>query len=89
MAQGELCADSGSQGGPMIDLCQCDVVPDRPCPAEITQEDLLCDACRTARDPEMIHTVSSFIGRDESVIVRSHGTIDAAAFGAGIEAWAS
>lgn len=58
--------------------CQCDAVPDRPCPAPVTQEDLLCDACRTARLPDMIHVVSSFIG--STVIVRSHGAVDAGFF---------
>lgn len=63
-----------------IARCQCDAVPDQPCPAAITQEDLLCDACRKAQEEGMVHFVSSFIGANESVVVRSHGALDEGSF---------
>jgi hypothetical protein len=59
--------------------CQCDAVPDRPCPAAITQEDLLCDTCRAANQPGMLHTASSFFNENDEVIVRSHGAVSAEA----------
>lgn len=58
----------------MTDSCQCDVVPDRPCPAAITQEDLLCDNCRAARQPGFTHVSSTLYG--PTLTVTSHGALD-------------
>jgi hypothetical protein len=57
--------------------CQCDVIPERPCPAPVTQEDLLCDTCREARKPGMIHASMTFTG---STVRTSHLAIDARVF---------
>lgn len=56
-------------GAAPLAACQCDVLPERPCPAPITQEDLLCDSCRAARKPGMIHASMSFTG---SIVRTSH-----------------
>jgi hypothetical protein len=58
--------------------CQCDVIPERPCPAQVTQEDLLCDTCRKARRPGMIHAASTIFGG--SIVRTSHLAIDARVF---------
>ena len=55
--------------------CQCDEVPDRPCPAAITQEDLLCDACRQANQPDYVHVVTALSG--PTIMTISHGALDA------------
>jgi len=41
--------------------CQCGKVPDRPCSAAITQEDLLCDQCRASLLEGMTHIVFSWL----------------------------
>lgn len=56
--------------------CRCDIIPERPCPARITQEDLLCDACRAARAPGMIH--ASFTLTGLPVVTTSHVAISSA-----------
>jgi hypothetical protein len=55
--------------------CQCDEVPGRPCPAPITQEDLLCDACRLAGHPGYLHVVTTLSGT--TIMTVSHGALDA------------
>lgn len=57
--------------------CQCDIVPERPCPAPITQEDLLCDTCRAARQPGTVHGSSTLAGK--TVVTTSHFTVFAEA----------
>lgn len=54
--------------------CQCAVIPERPCGAAITQEDLLCDHCRAARQPGMIHASFSLSGPTVTTI--SHVAMD-------------
>jgi hypothetical protein len=60
--------------------CQCDVIPERPCPALITQEDLLCDTCRAARAPGMIHASMTFTGK---TLKTSHLAISESVFSGG------
>jgi len=62
---------------PVPAACQCEAVPDRPCPAPITQEDLLCDTCRAGRQPGTVHGSSTLAG--PSVVTTSHFTISAEA----------
>jgi hypothetical protein len=57
--------------------CRCDVIPERPCPAPITQEDLLCDTCRAAREPGTVHGSSFLTGK--TVVRTSHFTVSAGA----------
>lgn len=58
-----------------IEACQCDEAPGRPCPAAITQEDLLCDACRQAIQPGYVHVTTTLSG--PTIIMVSHDAIDA------------
>lgn len=60
-----------------IATCQCDMIPVRPCPAPITQEDLLCDTCRAAREPGTAHGSTTLTGK--TVVRTSHFTIPAGA----------
>lgn len=60
---------------PPLASCQCAVAPDRPCSAPVTEEDLLCDACRAARRGEGIHVSLTVPGP----VVFRHGIILSAA----------
>jgi hypothetical protein len=42
--------------------CQCGRYPDHPCTEAVTQEDLLCDGCRTARTETPAFTVLTGCG---------------------------
>jgi hypothetical protein len=60
--------------------CQCDVLPDRPCPAPITQEDLLCDACRESRQDGMMHASMSLLNDNQIVVKTRHMAVSLEAF---------
>lgn len=53
----------------MTALCQCDQQPEHPCGAEVTQEDLLCDSCRTARKTPGTSCLSVTIGCCAAVVL--------------------
>jgi len=65
----------------MTPTCQCDILPDRPCPDPITQEDLLCDACRESQRDGMMHATSSLLAGEKVVKIR-HLAISTEAVGA-------
>ena len=65
--------------------CQCDIVPERPCLAPITQEDLLCDTCRAGRQPGTVHGSTALTGK--TVMTTSHFTVQAETLSEIFGAW--